>query len=137
MIHAPLIPLQLSADGGYQKVAETKQLVKFHLINLLMTSPGERIQLPNYGVGLRRFLFEPLTSDTLSSIESRISSQVSSYLTYLTIDDLSVGADSNNDYLVRIKLSFSVDSVEIEDVLVVDLDYSSMSLVSDAIGVNY
>ena len=137
MIHAPLIPLQFGTDGGYQKVFETKQLVKFHLVNLLMTNPGERIQLPNYGVGLRRFLFEPLSSGTLSSIESRISSQIASYLVYLSVDDLSVVTDPDNDYLVRIKLSFSVDSVDLEDLLVIDLEYSSMSLVSDAIGVNY
>ena len=58
MIYAPLIPLQFDDTYGYQNVADVKQLIKFHLTNLLLTNPGERITMPGYGVGIKQFLFE-------------------------------------------------------------------------------
>ena len=33
---------------------------KANLINLLLTEPGERINLPNYGVGIKKLLFEEI-----------------------------------------------------------------------------
>ena len=36
----------------------TKEQVKSNLINLLLTSPGERLMNPTFGVGIRNLLFE-------------------------------------------------------------------------------
>ena len=36
-----------------------KEQVKSNLINLLLTEPGERVNEPNFGVGLKNLLFEP------------------------------------------------------------------------------
>ena len=36
----------------------TKEQVKSNLINLLLTSPGERLMNPTFGVGIRDLLFE-------------------------------------------------------------------------------
>jgi phage baseplate assembly protein W len=85
---------------------DVKQQINFYLKNLLLTSPGENISDPNYGVGLRRFLFEQNIGSVRSSIASRISSQISIYLPYLIIEDIQVGADSqdidNNSMTVRV-----------------------------------
>ena len=35
-----------------------KEQVKNNLINLLLTEPGERVNEPNFGVGLKNLLFE-------------------------------------------------------------------------------
>ena len=36
----------------------TRDQLKSNFLNLLLTVPGERINQPNYGVGLKRKLFE-------------------------------------------------------------------------------
>ena len=36
----------------------TKEQVKSNLINLLLTTPGERLMNPTFGVGIRNLLFE-------------------------------------------------------------------------------
>jgi len=36
----------------------TKEQVKSNLINLLLTTPGERLMEPDFGVGIRNLLFE-------------------------------------------------------------------------------
>ena len=42
----------------FQGTETIKEQVKTNLINVLLTVPGERINLPKYGVGLKKLLFE-------------------------------------------------------------------------------
>ena len=77
MNYAPLIPLKRSNKDGYEMLTDIKDVVRFHLKNLLLTSPGERISDPSYGVGLRRFLFEPMTGATYGIIQDNINVQIS------------------------------------------------------------
>ena len=58
MILTPQFPLSFSNKGGYEKIRTRKKLAKFHLTNLLLTNPGEKISIPEYGVGLRKYLFD-------------------------------------------------------------------------------
>jgi len=134
MIYAPLIPLQFDDTYGYQNVQDVGQLVKFHLINLLMTNPGERISLPLYGVGIRKFLFESFGTGAESAMRSRIQSQVSDYLSYLTLSSLSVVA--TGDHTIKIGIKYSVASLQLSDVLLVSVDTTS-GVLSSAMTVNY
>ena len=43
----------------------TQDQAKSNLINVLLTEPGERIMEPNFGVGLKRLLFESNLSMTI------------------------------------------------------------------------
>ena len=56
----------------------TKDQVRANLLNLFLTSPGERLQNPNFGVGLRSLLFENDISE--DRIKSLIEDQVSLYV---------------------------------------------------------
>ncbi len=93
MSYAPVIPLVPS--GGYELIKAPKQLVLQNFNMLLLTNPGERMMMPEFGVGLRNYLFEMNHSTTYSQIETQIRSQTSKYLPY--IDILSV--DFKNDAL--------------------------------------
>ncbi len=66
-----------------------KQVVKQNFKNLILTSPGERVMLPTFGAGVRRLLFEPSTSETFSKVSQRISSQVTKFMSYLKIENIS------------------------------------------------
>ena len=55
----PKLPLTLGGDNGNYKLIKTyKNLIKQNFKNLILTAPGERIMDPNFGVGIRNFLFE-------------------------------------------------------------------------------
>ncbi len=74
---SPKIPLVYdSTDGPYQLNKNLKDTFKQNLKMLVLTSPGERIMAPEFGVGLYRFLFEPIGDDTFSNISQRIKEQV-------------------------------------------------------------
>ena len=79
-------PLSLDVnDGAYTLNKTIKESVKQNFKNLLLTSPGERIMDPNFGVGLRNFLFENSDDFTSNDIESKIREQIDIYLTFIDI----------------------------------------------------
>jgi phage baseplate assembly protein W len=73
----------------------TKDQVKANLINLFLTSPGERLQNPLFGVGLNSLLFE--NDVNTSQIKSLIEKQVQLYIPNVIIQnvDLDLKEDEN------------------------------------------
>ena len=64
----------------------TREQLKTNLLNLLLTIPGERINNPDYGIGLKQQLFENnLDKTTLLEV---INSQVSFFLQEIFIYNL-------------------------------------------------
>jgi phage baseplate assembly protein W len=73
----------------------TKDQVKANLINLFLTSPGERLQNPFFGVGLNSLLFE--NDVNTGQIKSLIEKQVQLYIPSVIIKnvDLDLKRDEN------------------------------------------
>ena len=94
------LPLRYdNEDGPYRLNKTLKQVVKQNFKNLILTSPGERVMLPTFGAGVRRLLFEPLTPETFSKVSQRISSQVTKFMSYINIENISI-------YIFTNKFSF-------------------------------
>jgi phage baseplate assembly protein W len=90
------VPQGLS-DYANPTITDPKIAAKFLFENILLTNPGENLADPNFGVGLRGFLFDP--SVTLFDLETTISSQLSSYAQGINVLNVSVdfsGVDSNS-----------------------------------------
>jgi phage baseplate assembly protein W len=91
------IPLVVDAvDGAYRLLDDVKDVVRQNLKMLILTSPGERIQIPTFGVGIRRYLFENMTSRTRVQIEQKIREQVRIFMSYLMIDKIEVSTPTND-----------------------------------------
>jgi phage baseplate assembly protein W len=85
------LPLRIDPiDGAYGLNKTLTQVAAQNLRMVILTSPGERMMFPEFGVGIRRYLFEQNTTSTLGVIRSRIEQQVSTYLPYIRILDLSI-----------------------------------------------
>ena len=84
-----LLPLERdNTDFFYTLTKNIKDNTKQNVKMLLLTAPGERIMFPDYGVGLRNFLFE---SSPELDIRNRIRSQVQRYLANrITIIELNI-----------------------------------------------
>jgi len=85
------LPLRVDArDGAYGLNKNLLQVANQNLKMVILTSPGERIMFPEFGVGARRYLFEQSTSDTIGRLQQEIKRQISKYLPYIKINVLSV-----------------------------------------------
>ena len=57
-------------SGWFASTKTTVEAVKNNIRNLLLTNRGERVFQPNLGLGLRQFLFEQITPDTIIAIQN-------------------------------------------------------------------
>lgn len=93
-LFGPRWPLKKGNEDAFEMYDDVKDQISFYLRCVLLTSPGENISDPGYGVGLRRFLFEQNIDSTRESIRSSVSNQISRYLPYLDIQEIQVDASS-------------------------------------------
>lgn len=115
------LPLRIDPiDGAYGLNRTLTQVAAQNLRMVILTSPGERIMFPDFGVGIRRYLFEQNTTSTLGVIRSRIEQQVSTYLPYIRILDLSIDSPDvvgsvveTDKSRVLIRIRYSVPSANV------------------------
>jgi phage baseplate assembly protein W len=109
------LPLAISpSDGAYAVHKDLKNVARQSLKMIILTGPGERCMSPNFGVGIRSFLFEQITAGTSNRIKSRVANQVSTYLPYIRLNDLQV-SDYPDDNTINLKINYSVPSAGITD----------------------
>lgn len=93
------VEIPFSSPSVFTSTFTTKEQVKYNLINLILTDPGERVLNPTFGVGLRRYLFEPeIDRDILQDI---IQTQISRNIPYVTLNDVTIqnDPDKNTSYV--------------------------------------
>jgi phage baseplate assembly protein W len=109
------LPLSRDPDDGVALNKDFKDLVRQNLTMILLTIPGERMMLPEFGVGLKNYLFELDTMALRSEIGSKIRSQVSRYLTYIDIINLEFNSSGGN--LLSIRIDYFIKPINMTDVL--------------------
>jgi len=113
---APSFPLVINEDtGNYETygISDLTKVVDQNIKMTLLTVPGERSMDQNFGVGLSKYLFENDTTikrggGDLPPLRENILSQLSTYISYITILDLQIDlvGDSN---LMNIKIKYFVN----------------------------
>ena len=125
------LPLTEDVDDFFYRLIKTfKDNVKQNLKMLLYTSPGERVMAPEYGVGIKRFLFEKYPD---YRIDERIREQVRRYLPQVSIISLNISRDdarmqaktgqSNN---LSVELIYEIKDFNVRDsIILVDTQTST------------
>ena len=76
-----------------------------------------------FGAGVRRLLFEPLTSETFSKVSQRISSQVTKFMSYLKIENISFVTPDQDSSLspnsVRLIIKYNIGPINDSDTLII------------------
>ena len=115
----PQLPLSLDSEDGFAMIKDLKSNIKQNLKMLLLTNPGERIMIPRFGVGMRRYLFEVNSDDVYAQIDSRIREQVSIFLPYLQIKRIKFSSDNENK--ISLTIFYSVPRISLNDVLTTEV----------------
>ena len=74
----------------------TKEALTSNLLLLLLTKKGERYYEPDYGVNIRKYLFEPKDGVTQSDIEEEIRQTVKLFIPQLTISSVKFFSDTDD-----------------------------------------
>ena len=85
-----------------------KEQVKSNLINLLLTEPGERVNEPNFGVGLKNLLFEQ--NPDVEVLKEKINTQIEFYIPLITLSDVDANfLEDEHKLFIVISYSFNLD----------------------------
>jgi phage baseplate assembly protein W len=124
----PKLPLAYDKKHGpYGLILDPKEELKQNLLNIVMTNPGERVMDSNFGVGIKAFLFENFTSETISDIQEKISNQVARYLPSIVISNIAIQKEEINN-LLYVSLEFFIPSLGVVDNLNIDIEDTTVSL---------
>jgi hypothetical protein len=120
-VQLPLI--EDSVDGFYLLIKDYPSLSVQNLKMLLLTNPGERVMDPAFGVGLRRYLFEPNSRYTFSVMRGDIETQVQKYLPFLDIEDVQVikGTPAGDGLSARVQVFYKIIPLQFQGVLQIDV----------------
>ena len=114
------MPLTLDPRDGYRLNRNLQEVIKQNLKMLVMTSPGERIMEPTFGVGIYNFLFELNSHITRSALRERILQQTTKYLPFVKIMGISFGPapdDDDDREMLGIVISYTIPTLKKKDKL--------------------
>ena len=87
----PLFDKTNSAKGIFRKT-KGFELLKSEVRQFIKTQRGERVMLPNFGLSLKRFLFEPVTDDLIANMKKEIVVGINTYLPSVDILRITVNS---------------------------------------------
>ena len=111
------LPITRDDINGFTMIDDFHSLVRQNLKMLILTNPGERVMIPDFGVGLPTYLFENFTETTYVQIENDIREQVATYLPIVSIGRVGFDNSSPDTSTLKIALEYYIPALGIKDLL--------------------
>ena len=122
--YAPKLPLEINKkDGAYVLIQNRKELIQQNLKALLLTNPGERIMDTEYGVGIRRVLFEMADKILIKNLKNLIQRQINVYMPFVVLVsvDTSEPREPGSEYALAVRLRYYISPLDESDQLILIL----------------
>ena len=111
---SPKLPLSIDQIDGYALTKNFKEVARQNLKMVVLTNPGERIMIPDFGVGIKTYLFENADTSVFEDIEEKIRQQARTYVPYITIDTINFLSERNDFNMTEIEPSLRSNYVQIQ-----------------------
>lgn len=103
---------------GYFWAKDDLEVIKSSILIILLTNPGERVYLPEFGTPLRDLLFENGSPALIDRARQMILTSIERWEPRVQVDDIQVNLgyetyeakDLENDHVLHIKILFRIDS---------------------------
>lgn len=106
------LPLSRDSINGISLHKDYRSSVRQNIIMLLLTVPGERIMIPDFGVGLKTFLFEQDDFALRENIAAKIREQLNIFLPFVDLIDIQFDSSNSNpnmeDNILFIRIEYSI-----------------------------
>ncbi len=114
------VAFPLDEKNMFQGTTSVLDQIKSNLLNVLLTYPGERINLPNFGVGLKQLIFEQKID--LESLKNNIQSQINRYVPDIKLKGIR-SETSENEHAIAIYLTYNYLLDNSEDTIQLNFNY--------------
>lgn len=101
-------PFQNDLTGKYIRLNKTKKdEIRSQLNNLITTNKGERLFKPDFGINLKKFLFEPMDDNTHGEIRNEIINAVTKYMTNVKIEKVETKINEQ-ELFIGLRILYSI-----------------------------
>lgn len=127
--YAPKLPLQTDTENKFVFIEDPLEQITQKLKMIVLTNPGEKLSDPNFGVGIRRYLFENELSiiktaeggllDTIEVVDLKdtlreiIQAQCTAYLKDIVVEEVNIESREN---VLFLQIRFDYRSIITETV---------------------
>jgi len=108
------VAIPFNAPGVFYSTYTTQNAIKNNLINFFLTEPGEVYLNPTFGGGLRKFIFEQISSDSIDSLKEDMQYKVAAYFPNVIIQNLEVSEDPDYNTLI-VSMTYNIKDTAISD----------------------
>ena len=98
------VAFPLNETNLFSGTKTIKDQVKANLLNLLLTYPGERVNLPNFGIGIKNLIFEQKID--LESLRKSIQNQINIFIPNIKLQNVKI-SESEDKHTIIIMLSYN------------------------------
>lgn len=101
---------QKRSEAGIPSRATGMDLFAGNLRQLLMTEPGERAMMPEYGTALRRFVFEQggVTHQVAADVERIVRESIAVWEPRVSVDSVNVGNSAEDEHAIHVSVDFAL-----------------------------
>lgn len=121
MKYSPKLPLSKGFDDTHIMNDNILDVVKQNMKMLILTNPGERMWMPDFGVGIYSFFFENISPPVLQLAESAIRDQVRTFMPFVKIKNIYMNTSDTDPNIplnrVNISIEYFIPSLNFVDVL--------------------
>jgi phage baseplate assembly protein W len=108
-------------DDGRIAWSEGETNIREAIQIVLQTEPKERINLPAFGVGLQRYLFEPNTVATQSQIKDRITSALQLWEPRISVTQVDVQPDPSDRQSAIASIAYRLVATQVQQTVTVSV----------------
>ena len=113
--------LPLNGDAVFNSNYQTKDAIKANLINYFLTNPGERPGNPEFGAGLRQYVFTQMTDGNMDFIKEDLQEKIRINFPNVLLNSIEVLQIPNNN-TIKVVIQYGVLNTGITDQL--ELNFS-------------
>ena len=111
------LPITRNQIHGYTMIDDIATLVKQNFKMIILTNPGERVMIPDFGVGIRSYLFENFNNSIAADIETAIRKQVGKYLPVIAINKITFNQTEPDFNTLAVQITYSIPAIGVKDLL--------------------
>ncbi len=105
-----VFPFRIGNDGRTAQISSPEEHIRDELIQLILTNPGERLFLPEFGGGVRRLVFESADPTTEGMTKATLTQAISRWLGHrITLEDLIVNVENET---IAVELKYRIAGTE-------------------------
>lgn len=111
------LPITRDDIHGFTMIDDFHSLIRQNLKMIILTNPGERVMIPDFGVGIQTYLFENFSETTYTQIENDVKKQAAKYLPVISVNRLNFDNSSPDSNTLQVSIEYTIPALGIKDLL--------------------